>query len=113
MPEYYDYRLYENHYRVTPYRSAYSSNDTLAVILMEDTGEPFGKLTVNLMDSDKLADGRTAFVDTNNLPGAEEFLTENRLAVFTGIRRPSGWCSYPLYRFDLDRIPPRPEDGDR
>lgn len=37
------------------------------------------------------------YVDTNNCPYAEEFLTKNNIAVNTGLSRSSGFCRYPLY----------------
>ena len=61
---------------------------------------PFAKLTVNL--------GRMnygyAYVDTNNCPWAEEFIAENGLGEPTGDICCSGFCVYPLYKFDMEKI---------
>lgn len=61
---------------------------------------PFATLTVNL--------GRIgydhAYVDTNNCPWAEEFIAKYGLGKFTGEYGYSGFCAYPLYKFDMDKI---------
>lgn len=45
-----------------------------------------------------------AFVDMNNCPWAEDFIHRYRLGEDTQIREQSGFCIYPLYKFDMDRI---------
>ena len=61
---------------------------------------PFATLTVNL--------GRMnygyAYVDTNNCPWAEEFIAENGLGEPTGKTCCSGFCVYPLYKFNMEKI---------
>lgn len=39
-------------------------------------------------------------IDTNNCPWAEKFLTDNKPAVDTGRKVRSGFCTYPIYKFD-------------
>lgn len=63
--------------------------------------EPYGNVTVNL---GRKIPPYCAFVDTNNMPEAEDFLTDNRLASFTGLVQESGYCTYPLYRFNAERL---------
>ena len=41
-----------------------------------------------------------AAIDTNNCPWAEKFLTDNKPAVDTGRKVRSGFCTYPIYKFD-------------
>ena len=41
-----------------------------------------------------------AAIDTNNCPWAEKFLTDNKLAADTGRKVRSGFCTYPIYKFD-------------
>ena len=60
--------------------------------------EPFAALTVNLCDT-RNQNASFAYVDTNNLPAAPAFLVENGLASFTGLTRPSGFYTYPLFAF--------------
>lgn len=61
---------------------------------------PFATLTVNL--------GRQnygfAYVDVNNCPWGEDFIKEYGLGEFTGKRCCSGFCTYPLYKFDVEKI---------
>jgi hypothetical protein len=45
-----------------------------------------------------------AFVDTNNCPWAIDFIKEHELGEFTGIECSSGYCKYPLYRFNLKKV---------
>ena len=45
-----------------------------------------------------------AYVDTNNCPWAEGFIHRYRLGEDTQICAQSGFCTYPLYKFDMDRI---------
>lgn len=58
--------------------------------------ETYGNLTVNL--GDKLPEGY-AYVDTNNMPTAEEFIERYGLGEHAGKFRMSGFCCYPLYKF--------------
>jgi hypothetical protein len=80
--------------------TTYRNNGTLAVYATEGN-EDFADITVNLPDSMFVCDEKTAFVDTNNCPWAEKFLKENGIAKPTGDYGHSGWCSYPLYEFNL------------
>lgn len=63
--------------------------------------EPYGDVTVNLLSS---VPPYCAFVDTNNMPELEDFLVKNGIAEFTGIEQRSGYCSYPLYLFDGEKM---------
>ena len=89
-------------YDVTIKTSKYLYGDNLAIELTTDTIELFAKLTVNLAEwtlpNDK------AFVDTNNCPWAEKFIADNKLGKPTGIKAASGYCVYPQYRFDMEKL---------
>ena len=91
---------------VTVLRSTYRNNNTLAVFLnaVED-GEMYAVITVNIDDSDFLCDDHTAFVDTNNCPWAEQFIKDNKIGEPTGYYGNSGYCMYPLYVFDTEKLP--------
>lgn len=82
----------------------YADNGNLAIVLVdagEDFfGEEFGVLTVNLGP----ASPGYAAIDTNNLPEAVRFVEENALGTPTGTTRSSGYCSYPVVCFDMDRL---------
>lgn len=81
-------------------------NHRISFQLYEKVGEwdwePYGTLTKSLPEYQIGSD--EGFLDTNNMPGAEVFVKEYQLAVPTGRSVISGYCIYPLYRFDLDRI---------
>ena len=93
-------KQFGNEYEVTIHKSCYYDGN-LAIFLTCSNGEPYGNLTVNL--SERLLPD-TAYVDTNNMPDAEMFIKEYSLGEFTGTIRRSGFCDYPLYRFNLNKI---------
>ena len=47
----------------------------------------------------KIEKSEYAYVDTNNMPNAEDFINENKLGEFAGEYKNSGFCWYPLYKF--------------
>lgn len=94
--------LYGTDYEVKVKSSRYTNNNDYAVILEELDGAPFATLTVNL--DRPLPDGY-AFVDTNNCPWAEEFISKYNLGEPAGAAAQSGYCVYPLYKFNTYRIP--------
>ena len=87
------------------YLDNYAENDNLYVglITTEDGyAEPWSDLTVNL--GDKLP-ANCAYIDTNN-NGQQivEWLMKNNLGKPTGRYGFSGFCSYPLFEFDMDEL---------
>lgn len=65
----------------------------------------FATFTVNLIEVDDIpAPEGCAYLDTNNLPEVEDWITENGLAEFAGLRKQSGYCTYPLYRLNIEKI---------
>lgn len=89
-----------NEKKVTLVASTYANNNNLHVGLESD-GEPYASVTVNLIP---LTDPYSAYVNTNNLPNIENFLTENNIADYLGQNMGSGYCIYPLFRFNSDII---------
>lgn len=89
-------------YTVTVERTTYAGGN-LAIQLYYDEG-PFARLTVNLPESDALGEAGFAFIDTNNVPWAEQFLADTGLAQKTCLYAHSGYCDYPLYQFDLNAL---------
>lgn len=100
----YKINLFNTEWDLTLVRSHYNYGGGLAVIANTPTGECFAVLTVNLESFDLNGDKEYAFVDTNNCPWAEEFLTKNNIATPTHINIPQGFCTYPLYKFDLTKL---------
>ena len=96
---------------VTVKLTKYSSNNTLAVQLVEAKSPwcVFATITVNLQGNPygmetRQDEPRFAYVDTNNCPWVLEFLEDNHIAKPTGIYAPSGYCVYPLYEFDRNAV---------
>ena len=90
-------------YEVAPVTCKYSYGDRLAIELEEKSGEPFAVLTVNIDSMFELAEDE-AFVDTNNCSWAEKFIKKHKLGKPTGNVGYSGFCVYPLYKFDLTKL---------
>lgn len=89
-----------NEYVVNLVFASYADNRSLAVQTIDvEDGCPVATLTVNL--SNGKADRTKQYVDTNNCPWAPSFLERNGLAKPTGEYAQSGYCSYPLYEFNV------------
>ena len=39
-----------------------------------------------------------------SMPDIEKFITENDIGEFTGFTQRSGFCEYPLYLFNVDKL---------
>lgn len=65
--------------------------------------EPYAVVTVNLPSKfgvcEVIGIKNAAYMDTNNCPWVDE-LVKMGVAIDTGFTRESGWCTYPLYKFD-------------
>ena len=77
----------------------YLNNDTLAVLMFSVNGEPYGAVTVNLCSP--FQSHNMAFVDENNMPGIGNWLVSNNIAETLHMSQNSGYCSYPLYKFNF------------
>lgn len=90
-------------YPVTLDFTSYVMDNTLAVRLISARPPwlPFATITVHL-DESSGQEKNKAFLDTNNCPWAEEFLRDNGIAEpVDGVTGQSGFCTYPLYKFNL------------
>ena len=94
--------------KLTAYRTKYQNNGRLAIVLCAKDkydGDPvFGIVTVNLDDGLELKEDE-AYLDTNNCLGIDVVFMETGLAVPTGLYGRSGFCKYPLFKFDLSKLP--------
>lgn len=84
--------------------STYQNNDSLYIGLNfagEEYPEWYGDVTVNL--GGKVPD-YCAYVDINNIPDLERFIEENEMGDFTGLTGRSGFCEYPLYLFNPEKL---------
>ena len=98
----YKLNFYGKEYNLVVKTSHYTNNDSLAVMIETDEGEPFDTITVNLADG--IATDKYQYVDTNNCPWAENFIKSNGLGTPTGLWGYSGFCKYPLYQFNLKAL---------
>lgn len=85
--------------------ATYVENGNLYVgLLCHDDGYPmpWQNLTVNLSVPCK---PNRAFIDTNN-NGNEiiDWLEQNGLGFCTGNLMPSGWCVYPEFEFNMEKL---------
>lgn len=80
-----------------------NGNMYIGLVSKDEDGylEPYSDLTVNL---DRKVPDYCAYVDVNNMPEAEKFISENELGYFTGLVQRSGYCMYPLYSFNADKL---------
>ena len=99
-----EYATYKDCYLST---SKYRTNGSLAIQIMGDCGEgypePIAMLTVCL-PNEIGANETTAFVDTNNCPWAMDFIEKYELGKWTGMVGMSGYCTYPLVIFDMEKV---------
>lgn len=87
----------------------YLNNGCMSIHLMDqESKEPFSNLTVNLGTK---VPAYCGYVDTNHLPEALQFIEEHNLGEFTSIVGLSGFCEYPLYMFNADRLRELCPDG--
>lgn len=84
--------------------NSYMDNNRLYIGLVEVGGEypePFADLTVNISAP---CPDYCGYVDTNNCPELEGFIEKHGLGEFTGLMGGSGFCSYPLYLFNPEKL---------
>ena len=89
----------------------YMNNKAMYIGLMcneDGYDEPFGDVTVNLSVAASIYRG---YLIVNDLPVFEKFFTENELGEFTGFTQRSGYCEYPLYLFNVDKLRELCPDG--
>ena len=70
--------------------------------------EPFGDVTVNLSVA---APNYCGYLNVNDMPDIEKFITENELGEFTGFTQRSGYCECPLYLVNVDKLRELCPDG--
>lgn len=108
-----NYNYYGKDYELTFKKGEYS-NGRLAIKVMckekgEDWFEPFCNLTVNLPDIILSSDGSKelpddmAFIDSNNCPAdlVMKIIEEGYMTMTKTVAQ-SGFCNYPLVRFNKE-----------
>ena len=104
MKQYSYKNAYGETYSLRLQKAEYSNNGNLAVESLYhdedfDAWLPYAMVTVNL--NEELPQG-FAYVDANNFRDVVAFLEDNGIAKWTGRCRVSGFCQYPLVKFNED-----------
>ena len=107
----------ENENRQVTYNSSYTGDTAVTLDIQQYMNnkamyigqeEPFGDVTVNLSVA---APNYCGYLNVNDMPDIEKFITDNDLGEFTGFTQRSGFCKYPLYLFNVDRLRELCPDG--
>lgn len=99
--------------KVRPFVASYNSNGNLCLGLedIDEYGEmsAFGYVTVNTAITMPYL---CAAIDTNNMgEGVINFLLENDFGEFTGRAVASGYCEFPIFQFNEDKLMELDYDG--
>ena len=94
-----NFKTYEDVYLCT---SNYCADNSIYVCIMNDEDGQLAVLTKCL--DDKHLNGNENYIDINNCPWAPQFLMDYGLAEPTGEYRFSGYCEYPVFRFNVDEV---------
>ena len=81
----------------------YMANDGLYIEIWSPEEGPIATLTVCLPNESKPSEDE-AYIDTNNCPWAMRFISEYGLGEETGLYGFSGYCCYPLVKFNMDKV---------
>lgn len=76
------------------------TNGNLAIFINDDGDYPLCRLTTNL----HVVDPDCAYLDVNNCEFAEKLVKDLDIATFTGIETRSGFVTYPLYKFNIEKL---------
>ena len=80
----------------------YQADDSMAIQAWNQQDGPIATLTVCLCDR-SLEEGE-AYIDTNNCPWAVDFIEQEKLGKTTGRTGRSGYCTYPVVKFDMKKV---------
>lgn len=80
------------------------SNGRPCILMLDKRGESICDVSVNIPRESVTDSSNCAFVDVNNCPWLIMFLIKNGIAMPTGIIGYSGFCEYPEYYFNLDKL---------
>ena len=100
------------HFNDTEYElfaTQYAENGALAVIGETDEGER-DVFTVNIFPDSQWLPSDEACIDTNNHPGIGHALIEAGIAEMTNKEFGSGFCIYPVMKFNVSKLNSKKED---
>lgn len=111
-------KAYGNIYKVRVKVSSYVTNDALAIGLECWEEEynywaPFCVLTKNMGAAiPTTPEKNLCAIDTNNCPFVEDFIKEYELGKPAGFSVSSGFCNYPVYQMNIDRLKELQKQGE-
>lgn len=81
----------------------YANNDHVAISVFSPEEGQIADITVNISGiENRYTD--CSCVDVNNFPEAIRIIKELGIGRYLGYELVSGWCAYPVYEFDLEKI---------
>lgn len=93
------YETYKNCYFI---KNKYVADNSLYLGIWNDEEGPIADITVCLGGAKK--NESFSYLDMNNCPWAANLVKELEIAKDTGMTQRSGYCIYPLYEFDMDKV---------
>lgn len=93
------YRTYENVFLQV---GKYQADDSIAIQAWNQKDGPIATITVCLCD--RSLGENEAYIDSNNCPWAVEFIQKYNLGKITGRTGRSGYCTYPVVRFNMEQL---------
>ena len=97
-----EYATYKNCYFL---RGNYVADNTLSLEIWSDEEGPIADITRCLDCLGRNNKNKNfSFLDMNNCPWSAKLVEELGIGKDTGISQRSGYCIYPLYEFDLDKV---------
>ncbi len=94
-----EFRVYDGVYLKV---GKYLADNSVAIEAWNRQNGPIATITVCLCDR-SLGEGE-AYIDTNNCPWAIGFIEHEGLGKRTGKMGRSGYCTYPVVRFDMQKV---------
>ena len=82
----------------------YANNNHIAISVYSPEEGPIADITVNIRGIENQTDIDKSCVDTNNFPEATRLIRELGIGKYTSLELVSGWCAYPVYEFDMDKV---------
>ena len=80
----------------------YVNGGGLALYLKDIEEGPYARMTVNIPNCTPISGD--VILDTNNFPEGRQIMEEYGLGKWTGNMVPSGFCWYPIYTLNMDKI---------
>ena len=94
-----EYATYKNCYFLT---GQFMADNSLSLEIWNDEEGPIADITRCLGNGNM--NNNFGYLDMNNCPWSAKLVKELGIAKDTGLSQRSGYCIYPLYEFDMDKV---------